>query len=220
MTSWRSAWGVPIALVALGTVPVVAGTLRVVELSGGTAALPSDARFDATPLPVVLHIVCAAVFAIVGAFQFAPRLRRRRPGWHRRAGRVLVVAGLGVALTALWLNQYVPRAGATREVLYPLRLVFGIAMVVTLVLGFRAARRRDFVHHRAWMIRSYAIGLVAGTQVVTLGIGGAILGTAELTTALLLAAAWAINLAVAERAIRTRARPRTPAAAAVPMAVP
>jgi hypothetical protein len=82
-------------------------------------------------------------------------------------------------------------------------------MVLTIVLGFIAARRRDFARHRAWMIRSYAIGIVAGTQVFTLGIGGAIFGTGDLTTALLLAAAWGINLAVAERAIRPR-RP-TPA---------
>jgi hypothetical protein len=40
------------------------------------------------------------------------------------------------------------------------------------------------------MIRNYAIGIVAGTQVFTLGIGGAIFGTGDLTTALLLAAAW------------------------------
>ncbi len=219
MTFWRSTWRVPIALVALGTVPVIAGALRLVELSGGTTAMASDARYDATPLPVVLHILCAAGFAILGAFQFAPRLRRRRTGWHRRAGRVLVVAGLGVALSALWLNQYFPRAGATREVLYPLRLAFGVAMVTTLVLGFLAARRRDFAHHRAWMIRSFAIGLVAGTQVFTLGIGGAVLGTGDLTTALLLAAAWGINLAVAERAIRTRPRRRTPATS-IQMAVP
>ncbi|HEX2301507.1 MAG TPA: DUF2306 domain-containing protein [Pseudonocardiaceae bacterium] len=219
MTFWRSTWRVPIALVALGTVPVIAGALRLVELSGGTATLPPDARYAATPLPVVLHIVCAAAFALLGAFQFAPRLRRGRSGWHRRAGRVLVVAGLGVALSALWLNQYFPRAGATRELLYPLRLVFGVAMVVTITLGFLAARRRDYAHHRAWMIRSYAIGLVAGTQVFTLGIGGALLGTGDLTTALPLAAAWGINLAVAERAIRTRPR-RRPPAPAIQMAVP
>ena len=130
---------------------------------------------------------------------------------------MLVVAGLGVALSALWLNQFFPKAEATREVLYPLRLAFGVAMVITIVLGFTAARRRDFVHHRAWMIRSYAIGLVAGTQVFTLGIGEAILGTGELTTALLMGAAWAINLAVAERAIRRR---RSPPVAATPARAP
>ena len=211
MATRSSTWRVPIALVALGTVPVIAGSLRLVELSGGAGAMPSDARYDASPLPVVLHIVCATVFAIVGAFQFSPRFRRRRPGWHRRAGRVLVVAGLGVALSALWLNHFFPRADATREVLYPLRMAFGVAMVLTIVLGFIAARRRDFTRHRAWMIRSYAIGIVAGTQVFTLGIGGAVFGTGDLTTALLLAAAWGINLAVAERVIRTRPRRRTPA---------
>jgi uncharacterized membrane protein len=219
MTTRTSTWRVPIALVALGTVPVIAGSLRLVELSGGTAAMPSDARYDASPLPVVLHIVCATVFAILGAFQFSPRLRRRRSGWHRRAGRVLVIAGLGVALSALWLNHFFPRADATREVLYPLRMAFGAAMVLTIVLGFIAARRRDFARHRAWMIRSYAIGIVAGTQVFTLGIGGAVFGTGDLTTALLLAAAWGINLAVAERAIRKRPRRPTPATS-VQVAVP
>jgi hypothetical protein len=90
--------------------------------------------------------------------------------------------------------------------------VFGAAMVVTLVLGFVAARRGHIARHRAWMVRSYAIGLVAGTQVLTLGLGGFVLGTGELTTALLLAAAWGINLAVAERAVRGRPRHRAPAA--------
>jgi uncharacterized membrane protein len=222
MTTRSSTWRVPIALVALGTVPVVAGSLRLLELSGGAAAMPSNARYAASPLPVVIHIVSAIVFAILGALQFSPRLRRWRPAWHRRAGRVLVVAGLGVALSAMWLNQFFPRPGAAREVLYPLRMVFGVAMVVTLVVGLVAARRRNFARHRAWMIRSYAIGLVAGTQVFTLGVGGAMFGHGEVTTALLLAAAWAINLAVGEWAIRRpghrrralRTRPRQAGAVA------
>nr|CAA9310571.1 MAG: hypothetical protein AVDCRST_MAG46-125 [uncultured Nocardioidaceae bacterium] len=205
----RRTWLVPAALLALGTVPVVAGSFRLVQLSGATSTLPSDARYDVSPLPVVVHIVSATVFAILGAFQFSPQIRRRHPGWHRRAGRVLVVAGLTVALSALWLNQFFPKAEATREVLYPLRVAFGLAMVVTIILGFVAARRRDFTRHRAWMIRSYAIGLVAGTQVFTLGIGGVVFGIGELTTALLMGASWAINLAVAERAIRKQPRRRS-----------
>ena len=68
--------------------------------------------------------------------------------------------------------------------------MFGVALVVTLVLGFRAARRRNFARHRVWMIRSFAIALVAGTQVFTLGFGGAIFGTGDLAQALMLVAAW------------------------------
>lgn len=205
----RTGWAVVTGLVALGTIPVVAGSLRLVELSGGASTLPPDSRYGASPLPVVVHIVCATVFAILGAFQFSPGIRRRQPGWHRRAGRVLVVAGLGVALSALWLNQFFPRADATREVLYPLRLAFGAAMVIAIVAGLIAARRRRFDRHRAWMIRAYAIGLVAGTQVFTLGIGGVLFGSGDLTTALLMGAAWAINIAVGEGAIRQLPRSRS-----------
>jgi uncharacterized membrane protein len=210
MATRTATWRVPIALVALGTVPVLAGSLRLVDLSTGSAALPPNPRFSASPLPVVIHILSATVFAMLGAWQFSARLRRRHRAWHRRAGRIVMVAGLGVALSALWLNQFFPRAGAARELLYPLRMVFGVAMLVTITLGFLAARRHDFTDHRAWMIRSYAIGIVAGTQVFTLGIGGAIFGHGGVTTALLLAAAWAINLGVAEWTIRRRPRRRPP----------
>jgi uncharacterized membrane protein len=210
MIAQVSAWRVPIALMALGSVPVIAGSLRLVELSGGAAGMSPDARYAASPFPVAVHIVSATVFAILGALQFSRSFRRRRPAWHRRSGRILVVAGLGVALSALWLNQFFPNAAAAREILYPLRLVFGVAMIATLVLGFRAARHRDFAVHRAWMIRSYAIGLVAGTQVFTLGFGQAILGRGPVPTALLMGAAWAINLAVAERAVRRNASTAEP----------
>jgi uncharacterized membrane protein len=206
--SSRRSWPVPAALIALVVIPVIAGVLRLIQLSGEAATMPPNPRYDASPVPVVVHIVSAIVFALVGAFQFVPRLRRRRRAWHRRAGRVVVVAGLGVALSALWLNQFFPRAQATRDIVYPLRMAFGVALVVTLVLGFRAARRRNFPQHRAWMIRSFAIALVAGTQVFTLGFGGAIFGNGEVAQALMITGAWAINLAVAEWAIRRPARRR------------
>jgi len=212
MTTRTSTWRVPLALVALGAIPVIAGSLRLVDLATGSTMLPPNPRFSASPLPVVIHIVTAVVFALLGAVQFSARLRRRC-AWHRRAGRAVMVAGLGVALSALWLNQFYPKAGAARELLYPLRLAFGVALVVTITLGFLAARRRDFRSHRAWMIRSYAIGIVAGTQAFTLGIGGAIFGHGQVTTSLLLAAAWAINLTIAEWAIRKQPRRRTRPAA-------
>ena len=50
---------------------------------GGAEITPANARFFASPLPVVLHILSASVYAILGAFQFAPGFRRRMPGWHR-----------------------------------------------------------------------------------------------------------------------------------------
>ena len=65
------------------------------------------------------------------------------------------------------------------------------------------------IGHRAWMIRAYAIGLGAGTQVLTLLAGEIIAGQPnELSRALLIGSGWVINLAVAEWATRRRlARP-------------
>ena len=78
------------ALLLLSAIPLAAGAFRLTQLAGGAEITPANARFFASPLPVVLHIVGAAVYAILGAFQFAPGFRRRRPGWHRAAGRLLV----------------------------------------------------------------------------------------------------------------------------------
>jgi len=96
---------------------------------------------------------------------------------------------------------YAPQPG-TGSLLYVLRLVFGSAMATCLVLGVTTIRRGDVAGHRAWMIRAYAIGLAAGTQAFTGGVGGALFGTSALQGDLAKAAAWAINLAVAEWAIR------------------
>ena len=52
------------------------------------------------------------------------------------------------------------------------------------------------------MMRAHAIALAAGTQALTEGLGGANFGTGVLAGDLATGAGWAINLAVAESAIR------------------
>lgn len=197
MTTWR----VPVALITLIAFPLVAGGLRLIELSGGPALLPANPRVDASPAPVVVHVLAAAVYAVAGAFQFSARLRRRHLVWHRRAGRVLVVAGLAVAGSGLWMTLFY--AGAPGGgLLWFVRLVVGCGMAACLILGVTAVRRRDIAAHRAWMIRAYALAVAAGTQVVTQGAGEALFGTSDLSTALSVGVGWVVNIAVAEWIIR------------------
>ena len=207
MSTGERRWPVPVALVALSAIPLVAGALRLLQLAGGPALIPANHRFAGFPLPLVAHIVGATVYALVGVLQFVPRFRRRHRTWHRRAGRVLVVAGLLVAVSALWMTLFHEAQPGTGDLLYVLRLVFSAAMAACLVLGFTAVRRRDIAAHRAWMVRAYAIGLAAGTQAFTEGIGGAVLGTGVLVADLAKAAGWVINLAVAEWTLRRPAVP-------------
>ena len=181
------------------------------ELLGGAASTENNARFVAAPIPVSVHIVSVTVYSLLGALQFVPSLRRGRRSWHRVIGRILVPAGLLVAVSGLWMTGFYPRPPGDGESLVGVRLVVGSAMVASIVLGVLAIRRRDFAAHGAWMTRAYAIALGAGTQVfpmlpwvVAFGPIGA---TDELPRTLLMAAGWAINLGVAEYVIRRRSAP-------------
>ena len=90
------------------------------------------------------------------------------------------------------------------------RVVFGTAMLVSIVLGLYAVRRRNFVAHGEWMIRGYAIGLGAGTQVLT-HLPWFLLTDewpGESARAVMMGSAWVINVIVAEWVIRRSRRPQ------------
>lgn len=198
-------WLIPAGLILLAAIPIAAGAVRVIGLSGGAAVTPENARFVAMPLPVVLHIVGASLYCVLGAFQFVPALRSTRPAWHRAAGRIVIPCGLVAALTGLWMSVFYPLPAGDVGLLTAFRLAFGSAMIACIVLGLAAVRRRDFARHRVWMIRGYAIAQGAGTQVLTNLPWILVVGTpGEVTGAMLMAAGWVINLAVAERIIRRR----------------
>ena len=214
------------ALIALSLVPATFGTLRLVELSSGAEITPANARFFGSPLPVVLHVLTVIPYSIVGAFQFARGFRRRHRAWHRAAGRVLAVLGLIAALSGLWMAHFYPWPAGDGEVLYVERLVFGVGMIVSIVLALLAIRRRDFTTHGEWMIRAYAIGLGAGTQVFTHLPYFILVGQpGELGRSVMMGAGWVINVIVAEWIIRRQrshanatstARRPTPVSGAAP----
>ena len=212
----KSEWLISVGLLVLSVVPVIGGGVRLVELGGGAEITPANARFFAAPQPVVLHIVAVTIYCVLGAFQFVPSLRRRNPGWHRSAGRVLVASGLVAALSGLWMTQfYAPPPLDVNTMLYAARLAVGTAMAAFLLVAFAAARRRDIPTHRAYMIRAYALGIGAGTQVLT-HIPYFLIPSlqVELGRTLCMLAGWAINIAVAEWIIRRQlAGARRPRAA-------
>lgn len=193
-------------LVLLGLVPLLGGAARLSAMAGGPDLTEGSERFLTAPVPVVAHIVAALAYTLAGAFQFVPRLRRGR--WHRVAGRFLAGCGLVAAASGLWLTLFLERPPDDGDLLAAFRLVSGSAMLAFLVLGVAAIRRRDVRAHRAWMIRGYALGAGAGTQALTLGLWAAFAGPpGETGRALALGAGWAINAAVAEWVVRSRAHP-------------
>ncbi|MDJ0334044.1 DUF2306 domain-containing protein [Salinibacterium sp. G-O1] len=197
----RPIWLVPTGLILLSLVPVIAGAFRLTELTVGAEVTDTNARFFNSPVPVVAHVVAATIYLLLGAFQFVPQLRRGRPSWHRVSGRILAPAGVITGLSGMWMAVFYPRPEYDTIV----RVGFAALMVMSILLGLRAVLRRDIRSHRAWMIRGYAVGIGAGTQVLVFLAWVPISGGAPVdgpTEVALLTAGWIINLAIAEIVIR------------------
>jgi uncharacterized membrane protein len=201
--SRRADWLVPAGLILLSLVPAIAGAARLSSLAAGGEITPENARFFAKPLPVVLHVLAVIPYSMLGALQFSSGFRRRHRVWHRAVGKLLVVCGLVAAFSGLWMAHFYPWPAVDGQAVYMERLIFGTAMVVSIVLAVDSIRRRDFASHGAWMIRGYAIGLGAGTQVLTHLPWFILVGKPNVTSrAVLMGAGWVINVIVAEWVIR------------------
>jgi uncharacterized membrane protein len=160
-------WKLLTSLLLLSGVPVAAGAVRVLGLVSGGEVTPENARFMAMPAPVVLHIVSATLFCVLGAFQFDSAIRLLHPRLHRIAGRVTAPCGIAAALTGLWMTVAYPiPAELQGELLYGVRVVAGLAMTLSIVVAVGAVLGRRIAQHRAWMVRAYALGQGAGTQVL------------------------------------------------------
>ena len=108
---------------------------------------------------LVLHAGVSATALLLGALQFFPRIRTRWPAWHRRAGTVYVICCMigGVAALLLALGTSAGPIGSAGFGL------LGLLWLGTTAQAWRYAKARDFVRHRRWMTRSYALTFAAVT---------------------------------------------------------
>lgn len=200
----RPSWKLLTSLLLLSLVPVVAGAVRLAGMARVGIVTPENARFVAMPTPVVLHIVSATLFCLLGAFQFDSAFRRRAPGLHRVAGRVVVPCGILAALTGLWMTAaYAIPEELQGGLLYGVRIVVALSMALAIMVSVRAVLRGRIAQHRAWMVRAYALGQGAGTQVLILLPVTLIAGAPTFFFRdVLMASAWGLNVLFAERIIR------------------
>jgi uncharacterized membrane protein len=144
------------ALVAYSVLPI-----------GASVHPDMRASFEVHRIGIYTHVFCAALALLLGPLQFSRVLRTARPALHRWTGRIYLGVGVGVGgVSGLYAAAFaygglVSTAG------------FGLLALVWLYTGARAwqaVRARDFVAHREWMLRNYALSLAAVTLRVYLGI--------------------------------------------------
>ena len=207
----RIVWKIPLVLLVISAIPLAAGIVRLLGLAANPEISTENARFVAAPFPVIVHVISASLFSILGAFQFSSGLRQRSPGWHRVSGRVVVTSGICVSLSGLWMTvMYLIPPELQGSLLYAVRVFVSVAMLLSIYMAVAAVTRCDVATHRTWMIRAYALGQGAGMQVVVLLPWMLLIGKPTLLQRdVLMSLAWPINLLIAEMA-NQRWSPRNP----------
>ncbi|WP_299801303.1 DUF2306 domain-containing protein [uncultured Maribacter sp.] len=201
----KSEWYILVGLLLLSLIPSVGAILRLVELgSGDLEFIPENPRIQSAPTPVIFHLFSVVPYCILGALQFLPSFRKKYLNWHRLVGWLLVGAGIVSALSGLWMTHYYSFPNNLQgDLLYVVRILVGIAMLTFIVLGLSSILKMRMIQHEAWMIRAYALGQGAGTQILItipwlLTVGEPM----GLTRDILMSLAWLVNIFIGEWTIK------------------
>ena len=146
-----------LVVLGLGLINILFGALQLSNLSSN-----APSHYLAQPLPIVSHIVGGIVLNLLGAFQLSRRLRTSFPAWHRWAGRLVILAGIIIGLSSVYMNASYPDYGTWLK--FWGVLVFGVALPACLIGGVVAIRHGKVDVHRRYMVFALAIGLGPATQ--------------------------------------------------------
>jgi uncharacterized membrane protein len=157
-------WFAVCFLVLIGLAAVTRRTLVLLQpatFEGNFApAAALDAGFAKHRALTLVHILPGGLFLSLALLQFVPGIRRKHPQVHRWTGRVLVVCGLIVGISALMMS-FTMNIGGPNET--AATTLFAIVFLICLVKAYLHIRRKEVTRHREWMIRAYGAALGVAT---------------------------------------------------------
>ena len=145
-----------------------------------------------------LHFGIGGLALILGPWQFLPALRRKVPVVHRWVGRLYVLSCLVSGCAALVLSRQTI-TGLDSQIGF---VLLATLWLITTLIGWKRARDRDFVAHRQWMIRSFALTLAAVTLRFYLPLSQVLEIPFQVAYPIISYACWVPNILVAEWMIR------------------
>jgi hypothetical protein len=170
----RILWSAVIVLALIGVAVVVRRTTQLVPILMGGYTPPAAASssiaaqfaalddvFARYPLLTLIHILPGLLFMVLGPIQFSSTLRARHLQWHRWSGRVYLICGLIIGVSALLMSVAMPSIGGLNQA--AATTLFALFFLFALGKAYRHVMRRHIARHREWMIRAFAIGLAVAT---------------------------------------------------------
>lgn len=200
---------IPLALLLafLTAIPILNSLVLTFQIPSGT--YPEDtARLVAAPVSFFAHVLAGVAFGITGPLQFVRAVRHRFGALHRISGRIFVLSGVIVGFSGLSVLAQV--ASIRAPMVDIARGLFGLVLLIALAMAMVAVHKRDFVRHRAWAIRAYAVGMGLGTVALVFIPLYIVTGQPPvgLLSDVLFVVTWVMNIVVAEVVIRHIARSR------------
>lgn len=160
----RLLWTAVGLLVLIG---LLAATRRAVVLlhpnlqpARGNPAASLDAGFAKHTGLTFVHIIPGALFLLLGPLQFIPKVRNRALRLHRWSGRILLVCGGVIGVSALLMSFRMSIGGANETAA---TTFFALIFLFELAKAYTSIRKHRVNEHREWMIRAFAIGLAIAT---------------------------------------------------------
>jgi len=145
-------------------VPIVVGGYHpAASISNPVAAqfAALDDLFAHYPILTLVHIVPGLLFMLLGPLQFSPTIRARHLRWHRISGRIFVICGVVIGISALVMSFGMPAIGGFNQA--AATTLFASFFLFALCKAFWHIRRREIPLHREWMIRAFSIGIAVAT---------------------------------------------------------
>lgn len=169
--------------------------------AGATVSPAMREVYRVHPFLIHAHAFGAGLALALGPWQFSARLRATRPRLHRWAGRLYLLAGVGVGGVSGLGLAFLAQGGV------PARLGFAglaLAWLYTGLRGLQAIRAGQPARHRQWMLRNHALTLAAVSLRLYLGLALALGWPFELAYPVIAWLCWVPQLALAQWWLRRR----------------
>ncbi len=154
-------------IVGIGLSGVVAHFALPTQVYAETITVFSDLYYQqelnlaTSPIANASHRIFGLAFYVIGMVQFNRRLRAKNPALHRWCGRLYIALAALVIVTATILAFRHAFAGQIEQIA---TVLINTLFCVFVIVGLVNVRRRNFVTHREYMIRGFAITLVVAVQ--------------------------------------------------------
>lgn len=106
------------------------------------------------------HITGAMICIVTGIPQFFSFFLKKIPAWHIYCGKVYVIAILYVACPAGFYMSFFANGGIWGQIPFA---TIAVLWFITTWYSYQLIKRKDWIKHAKWMIRSYALTLSAVT---------------------------------------------------------